>query len=209
MFKKIKIVLILALSLTALQANADDTTSVYYSSMDIDVSAGLSTVKAADLDGFGITSSFSLSDRVSIIGDYTRLTGTVLSFPSTMTGIQAIVAYDLFNDLSLIEGTGSRLRAGIGYISQKVTIKVSSTEYRESSKGATLGANFEAALSEDISIDASVSGLLKDFDPTIGIGASYRVGSGKIRASYSAKEETIGLVKIKVSGFNIGYTFEY
>ena len=201
--------LVLALSLSALHARADEYTNIYYSSLSVDLTAGSTTVKAADLTGFGVTSSLPLSESTAIVFDYSRLTGNVLTFASTMTGMNVILAYDIFDDLSYQNGSGSRLRAGIGYGSQKLTTKIGSTKYSDTQKGALIGANFDVAVSEDVSISASVTGQLKKFDPTFGVGVGYKVGGGKITASYSTKTDKIGAVKVTTSGFNIGYAFEY
>jgi len=204
-----KIALIATLSISAFQAKADESTNFYYASMDVDLTAGSTTVKAAELTGFGISSSLSLSETTSVIFDYSKLTGNVVTFASTLTGMNVILSYDIHNDLSYANGSGSRLRAGIGYGSQKLTTKIGSTEYSDTQKGALIGANYDVAISDNVSISASVSGQLKNFDPTFGVGAGYKLGDGKITASYSTNSETIGSVKVTVSGFNIGYAFEY
>jgi len=201
--------LFVASSFFALNAKADENTNVYYSSLDLDLTAGGTTVEAADLTGFGVTSSLSLSESTAIIFDYSRLTGNVATFASTMTGMNVIFSYDIYDALSYQNGSGSRLRAGIGYGSQKLTTKIGGTNYSDTEKGALIVANFDAAVSENVSIGASVAGQLKNFDPTFGVGVGYKVGGGKITAAYSTNSETIGGVKITASGFNIGYAFEY
>jgi hypothetical protein len=79
--------LFVASSFFALNAKADENTNVYYSSLDLDLTAGGTTVEAADLTGFGVTSSLSLSESTAIIFDYSRLTGNVATFASTLTGM--------------------------------------------------------------------------------------------------------------------------
>ena len=203
------IALFVASSFFALNAKADEYTNFYYSSLDIDLTAGSTTVKAADLTGFGVTSSLPLSESMAIAFDYSRLTGNVVTFASTLTRMNVIFGYDIYDNLSYQNGSGSRLRAGIGYGSQKLTTKIGSTEYSGTEKGALIGANFDVAVSENVSVSASVAGQLKNFDPTFGVGVGYKVGGGKITAAYSTNSETVSGVKITASGFNIGYAFEY
>jgi len=64
--------LVLALSFSALHARADEYTNIYYSSLSVDLTAGSTTVKAADLTGFGVTSSLPLSESTAIVFDYSR-----------------------------------------------------------------------------------------------------------------------------------------
>ena len=195
--------------LAATNVKADESLTIFYATTDIDLSAGGTTIKAADLDGFGLAASLALSEDVSLLLGYTSLKGDVLTFASTLSSMDLSLAYDIHNDLSFKEGSGTRLRAGIGYGSTKLETKIGAITFSDSVKGAILGANFEAAISEKISVKASVAGMLKDFKPTYGIGGAYKVGGGKVTLGYSAQEEKVAGVTIKGSGFNIGYTFDY
>lgn len=189
--------------------NASDRTTVYYETLSIDLSAGGATVNAASMTGFGISSTSSLSEDVFISSSYTRLSGDIVGFPSSQSAWQLGVGYTIHDDLNLKAGTGSQLRTGFGYYSSSLDARISGTDYSESDSGAIIGVNYDIALGEAVSLDATLSGPLENFEVSFGIGGSYKVGAGKIRLAYTSNEDAIEGVTVKSSGYQLGYTFNY
>ena len=203
------------LSITALLmscstgVNASDGTTVYYETLSLDLSAGGVSANAASMTGFGISGTSSITEEVFISSAYTRLTGDIVGFASTMSGWQLKLGYTIHDDLNLKAGTGSQFRTGVGYYSTDIVTKISGTKYSESDNGTMIGVDYTLALGEAVSVDATVSGPLEDFKAQFGFGGSYKVGAGKIRLAYSSDEETINSVTLKASGYQLGYTFNY
>jgi hypothetical protein len=189
--------------------NASDSTTVYYETLSLDLSAGGVSANAASMTGFGISGTSSITEEVFISSAYTRLTGDIVGFASTMSGWQLGLGYTIHDDLNLKAGTGSQFRTGVGYYSTDIVTEISGTGYSESDNGTMIGVNYTLALGEAVSVDATVSGPLEDFEAQFGFGGSYKVGAGKIRLAYSSNEETINSVTLKASGYQLGYTFNY
>ena len=189
--------------------NASDGTTVYYETLSLDLSAGGVTVNAASMAGFGISGTSSITEEVFISSAYTRLTGDIAGFASSMSAWQVGLGYTIHDDLNLKAGSGSQFRTAVGYFSTDIVTKISGTEYSEGDNGTSIGANYTLALGEAVSVDATVSGPLEGFEASFGFGGSYKLGAGKIRLAYSSNEETINSVTLKASGYQLGYTFNY
>ena len=189
--------------------SASDTATIYYETLSIDLSVGAASVKAADMTGMGIGGTIPIDENLFLVGSYSKVKGDILTLSSSLSVTTFGLGYHLFNDLDLEAGTGSKLSTLLSYNSSKIKVKVGSTEYSGTDTGTLVGLGYTTALGENFSADLSFNGLVDDFKPAYTLGASYKVGSGAIRAAYSATEEVVEGVTIKASGWNLGYSFVY
>ena len=193
MNKKIISATIIATSMACV-ANAETKIGVSYISNTVN----FSSIGKYTFDGYGISIISEGESKLSTSIGYSSIGGADLTFSQFST----IVGYDLINDLDLSTGSGNRLRAGIGY----ERIEASGLGIHDSEGSVVAGLEYDFALSKDITMDFSLSGVVDDFIPTYGIGIGYNVGNGEISAGYGFSEDTIGATKIEESGFTIGYT---
>ena len=196
MFKKLAALAVIASS-TASIANAETKIGVSYISNTFNID-GLVKITG---DGFGINIISEGESKLSTSIAYSSISGSGL----TLSGFSTIVGYDLINDLDLSTGSGNRLRAGIGYS----RAELSGGGLSATDDGIIAGLLYDFALSKDVTMDFSLSGLVDDFIPTYGIGIGYNVGNGKVSAGYAFNEQTIGSTKVEVTGFTIGYTIGF
>ena len=111
------------------------------------------------------------------------------------------VGLNLINDLDRKAGTGSNLRTAVGYVKSDLgTLSANNT---------LVGINYDIALAEKVSMDATFSGVLDDFNPEYGIGVAYSLGNGDLFARYSFTEDNISGVKLEETGINIGYSLNF
>ena len=203
------------LSLTAIGilagtvANADTKTSLSYVSSSTDLTSG-SVTAALDMDGFAIGTSIDITEQFFLTGSYQKMTGTLSAALSGTTILSGNLDYDsmtfgvglnLINDLDRKAGTGSNLRTAVGYVKSDLgTLSASNT---------LVGINYDIALAEKVSMDATFSGVLDDFNPEYGIGVAYSLGNGDLFARYSFTEDNISGVKLEETGINIGYSLNF
>ena len=187
-------------------ANAESKTSFSYISTSTDLT--YSTAKIAlDMDGFAIGTSIDITEQFFLTGSYQKMTGTLSAALSGTTIVSGNLDYDsmtfgvglnLINDLDRKAGTGSNLRTAVGYVKSDFgTLSANNT---------LVGINYDIALAEKVSMDATFSGVLDDFNPAYGIGVAYSLGNGDLFARYSFTEDNIAGVKYEETGINIGYS---
>ena len=203
------------LSLTAIGilagtvANADTKTSLSYVSSSTDLTSG-SVTAALDMDGFAIGTSIDITEQFFLTGSYQKMTGTLSAALSGTTILSGNLDYDsmtfgvglnLINDLDRKAGTGSNLRTAVGYVKSDLgTLSANNT---------LVGINYDIALAEKVSMDATFSGVLDDFNPAYGIGVAYSLGNGDLFERYSFTEDNISGVKLEETGINIGYSLNF
>lgn len=196
MFKKLAALAVIVSS-TASIANAETKIGVSYISNTVNIS-GFGKLSA---DGYGINIISEGESKFSTSIGYSSISEQGL----TLSVFSSIVGYDLINDLDLNTGSGNRLRAGIGYS----RVETSGLGINDTEGSVIAGLDYDIALSKDITMDLSLSGIVDDFVPTYGIGIGYNVGNGKVSAGYAFNEQTIGSTKVEVTGFTIGYTIGF
>ena len=190
-------------------ANAESKTSFSYISTSTDLT--YSTAKIAlDMDGFAIGTSIDITEQFFLTGSYQKMTGTLSAALSGTTILSGNLDYDsmtfgvglnLINDLDRKAGTGSNLRTAVGYVKSDLgTLSANNT---------LVGINYDIALAEKVSMDATFSGVLDDFNPAYGIGVAYSLGNGDLFARYSFTEDNIAGVKYEETGINIGYSLNF
>ena len=186
-------------------AESKSTISAEYGSLSTTYSVGANSAKL-DLSGTSIRARINLKNNSGATSSMTGdLSGINMELNNTSFGI----IYDLFNDINMKAGTGSRL--GIGLSSSDTTLKtrISGTDYSTKSSSLLIGAGLESVLSESISFTGTISGDSKDFNPVYSLGITYDTGLGELTASYSSTEETVETVNVKSTGYTIGYGFRF
>ena len=195
--------------IAATVANADTKTSLSYVSSSADLTSGSATA-ALDMDGFALGTSIDITEQFFFTGSYQKMSGTLSAALSGTTIVSGNLDYDsmtfgvglnLINDLDRQAGTGSNLRTAIGYIKSDLGTL--------SSNNTLVGINYDIALAEKVSMDATFSGVLDDFNPAYGIGVAYSLGNGDLFARYSFTEDNIAGVKYEETGINIGYSLNF
>ena len=190
-------------------ANADSKTSLSYVSTSADLTFGSATL-ALDMDGFEIETIIDYYEQFFLIGSYQKLSGTLSAALSGTTIASGNLDYDalkygvglnLINDLDRQAGTGSNLRTAILY-SKSVLGKVSADN-------TLVVINYDIALAEKVSMDATFSGVLDDFNPAYGVGVKYSLGGGDLFARYAFTEDSFSGIKYEESGISIGYSYNF
>ena len=190
-------------------ANADSKTSLSYVSSSADLTSGSATA-ALDMDGFALGASIDITEQIFLTGSYQKMSGTLSAALSGTTIVSGNLDYDsitfgvglnLINDLDRQAGTGSNLRTAIAYSKSDLgTLSANNT---------LVGINYDIALAEKVSMDATFSGVLDDFNPAYGIGVAYSLGNGDLFARYSFTEDTISGIKYEETGISIGYSLNF
>lgn len=189
-------------------AESKSIVSAEYGSLSTTYSVGANSAKL-DLTGTSIRARINLSKTISVSGATSSMSGDLSGINMELNNTSFGIIYDLFNDINMKAGTGSRL--GIGLTSSDTTLKtrINATDYSTKSSSLLIGAGLESVLSESISFTGSISGDSKDFNPVYSLGITYDTGIGELTASYSSTEETVETVNVKTTGYTVGYGFRF
>ena len=162
------------------------------------------------MDGFAIGTTVDISEQFFLTGSYSKLSGTAsasLSGTTIATGnldqdtLTLGAGINLTNDLDRQAGTGSNLKAALGY---------SKTDLGTLSANNTLiGLNYDFAVAKKVSINTTFSGVIDDFNPAYGVGIAYSLGGGDLHAGYAFSEDNVAGIKIEDSALSIGYSLNF
>ena len=205
-----KILKLVAISLLASSAaNAETKTSLSYISSSSDIT--YSTAKVAiDMDGYSIGTTVDINEQLFLTGLYQKLSGTLtasISGTTLATGnldqdtLTFGLGINLINELDREAGTGSNLKTVLAYIKSDLgTLSENST---------LLGLGYDFALAKNVSVNATFSGVVDDFNPAYGLGISYSLGGGQLFAGYAFSDDNIAGIKLEQSAFNVGYSLDF
>jgi len=194
--------------LSSLHAKADSRVTVDYNSSSTTYTVGANSAKL-DLSGVGISARFDLSKNVSVTAGSSNLKGDLSGIDMELTNTTFGIFYNLFNDLELENGSGSRLGLGLTSSDSKLKTRINGTDYSTKSSNLNVGAAFESAISENISFSGGLSGDTKDFKPVYSVGIKYDTGLGAFIATYSSYEADVETVNVKTTGFSVGYGIKF
>ena len=194
--------------LSSLHAKADSSVTLDYDSSSTTYTVGANSTKL-DLTGVGLSANISLSKNVVVTGGTSNLKGDLSGVNMELTTTTFGIFYNLFNDLDLEGGSGSR--PGLGVTSSDNTLKtrISGTDYSTKSSSLNVGAALESAISENMSFAGGISGDTKDFKPVYSLGLKYGTSLGAFTASYSSYETDVETVNVKTTGFSVGYGINF
>ena len=194
--------------LSSLHAKADSRVTVDYNSSSTTYTVGANSAKL-DLTGVGLSANISLSKNVSVTGGTSNLKGDLSGINMELTNTTFGIFYNLFNDLDLEGGSGSRLGLGVTSSDNTLKTRISGTDYSTKSSSLNVGAALESAISENMSFAGGISGDTKDFKPVYSLGLKYDTGLGAFIATYSSYEADVETVNVKTTGFSVGYGINF
>ena len=194
--------------LSSLHAKADSSVTVDYDSSSTTYTVGANSAKL-DLTGVGLSANISLSKNVVVTGGTSNLKGDLSGINMELTTTTFGIFYNLFNDLDLEGGSGSRLGLGLTSSDNTLKTRISGTDYSTKASSLNVGAALESAISENMSFAGGISGDTKDFKPVYSLGLKYGTSLGAFTASYSSYETDVETVNVKTTGFSVGYGINF
>ena len=211
--EKVKIILCAIFILTvtflsSLHAKADSRVTVDYNSSSTTYTVGADSAKL-DLTGIGLSARISLSKNVFVTGGTSNLKGDLSGINMELTNTTFGIFYNLFNDLDLEGGSGSRLGLGVTSSDNTLKTRISGTDYSTKSSSLNIGAALESAISQRMSFAGGISGDSKDFKPVYSLGLKYDTGLGALTATYTSYEADVETVNVKTTGFSVGYGINF
>ena len=138
--------------LSSLHAKADSGVTVDYNSSSTTYTVGADSAKL-DLTGVGLSARISLSKNVFVTGGTSNLKGDLSGINMELTNTTFGIFYNLFNDLDLEGGSGSRLGLGVTSSDNTLKTRISGTDYSTTSSSLNVGAALESAISENMSFE--------------------------------------------------------
>ena len=92
----------------------------------------------------------------------------------------------------------------------KTVLAYSKSDLGTLSENSTLlGLGYDFALAKNVSVNATFSGVVDDFNPAYGLGISYSLGGGQLFAGYAFSDDNIAGIKLEQSAFNVGYSLDF
>lgn len=173
-------------------------------SRSVDFTLGSTTENVAAAKGYYANVNVPVGKFFFSI-DHGKIVGDISGFDVLMEQTSLGVGVNIFDDLDLFGGTGSRFGVSVsrGYTDMDVYINGGITT--EKDYDTYISTQYSLAATDFISLNLGITGPTTDFEPTYQIGASF----GPVDLMYSINQEIVDGVTIRASGIKVGLTTYY
>lgn len=162
------------------------------------------------VDGYLVGTSFDLSNEMSLGFGYFKGRGALSFFDYQGEGQFISINYNVHNNLDVHNGHGMKASIGLRHVNTSVDILVGGASVQFSDSKDLIEAQTEVAITEDISVFASVVGDISSFNPSYGIGLNVGIkDSGYLNFGYSTTSESIEGLSVKSTAFLMGYKLKF